>query len=346
MTFFWANLLWLVLVLPVVVFAYLLLLRRKHKAALRYANLGLVKVALATGPRFRRHVPPLLFFVALTLLVFAVSRPAAVITLPSQRTTIVLAMDVSGSMRANDVDPRRITAAQAAARDFIKDQPRNARLGLVAFSSSAMLMQAPTLDRDELLASIDRLQPQRFTAVGSGILVALKAIFPEAQFDLGVPYSRRDRRGVPLGQVRDAAPAPAAPAAPGSFKSAVIVLMSDGQTNTGADPIEAAHMAANRGVRVFTVGFGTTDGGVVEFEGRRVHVQLDEETLKEIANITRASYFHAGTEAALKEIYKTLTTQFVMETEKTEITGLLAGVAAIFAAAAAVCSMLWFGRIV
>ena len=346
MTFFWANMLWLGLVLPVLVLAYLVILRRKHKSALRYANLGLVKEAVTAGPRFRRHIPPLLFLFALAMLVLAIARPAAVVTLPSQRETIVLAMDVSGSMRARDVDPRRIAAAQAAARDFVKDQPSNARLGLVAFSSSAMLMQPPTLDRDEVLASIDRLQPQRFTAVGSGILVALKAIFPDAQFDLGVPYSRRDRRGVPLGEVRDAAPVPVAPVAPGSFKSAVIILMSDGQTNTGADPIEAARMAANRGIRVFTVGFGTADGGVVNFDGRRVHVQLDEATLKEIADITRATYFHAGSEADLKEIYKSLTTQFVMETEKTEVTGLFAGIAAIFAVAAAVFSLLWFGRIV
>src|SRR3954463_13974350 len=123
MTFFWMKMLWLALALPLVVAAYLYLLRRKNKAALRYANMGLVKEALTAGPRFRRHIPPILFFVALALLVIAVGRPAAVITLPSQRETIILAMDVSGSMRANDVDPRRITAAQAAAREFIKDQP-------------------------------------------------------------------------------------------------------------------------------------------------------------------------------------------------------------------------------
>src|SRR6185295_4777721 len=136
------------------------------------------------------------------------------------------------------------------------------------------------------------------------------------------------------------------PVAPGSFKSAVIVLMSDGQTNTGADPIEAARVAANRGVRVFTVGFGTDEGGTVDFEGRSVHVRLDEATLKEIADITRGTYYKAGSEAQLKEVYKTLSTQFVMETEKTEITAIFAGIAAFFAVSAALLSLLWFGRVV
>jgi Ca-activated chloride channel family protein len=276
------------------------------------------------------------------------ARPAAIVTLPSERETVILAMDVSGSMRASDVAPRRITAAQAAARDFVKDQPRAARVGLVAFSTSAMLMQAPTLNREEVIAAIDRLQPQRFTAVGSGILVSLKAIFPKADIDLDIPplgESRQaDLRGVPLGQARRRTE-PEAPIAPGSYKNAVIVLMSDGQTNTGADPVEAAHMAANRGVRIFTVGFGTEGGGIVDFEGRPVHVQLDEETLKTVADVTKGAYFRAGSAQQLKEIYRSLSSKFVMETQKTEITALFAALAGIAAIAAGALSVLWFGRI-
>jgi Ca-activated chloride channel family protein len=349
MTFFWANMLWLSGVLPLLILTYVILLRRKKKAAVRYASLGLVKEAMTPGRRLRRHIPPALLFLGLTALVIAVARPAAVITLPSQRAIIMLAMDVSGSMRATDVDPRRITAAQAAAKDFVNDQPMTARIGLVAFSSSAMVVQEPTQNHEELVAAIDRLQPQRFTAVGSGLLVSLKAIFPDLDFDLGSRYSSYEpRRGVPLGQAKDQEekkPEPP-PVVPGSFKSAVIVLMSDGQTNTGADPIEAARVAANRGVRVFTVGFGSEDGGNVDFEGRTVHVRLDEATLKEIADITRGTYYRAGTEAQLKEVYKTLSTQFVMETEKTEITALFAALAAAFVVTAGALSLLWFGRIV
>src|SRR6185436_10675211 len=133
--------------------------------------------------------------------------------------------------------------------------------------------------------------------------------------------------------------------APGSYKNAIIILMSDGSTNAGADPVEAARIAANKGVRVFTVGFGTESGGVVEFEGRTMQVRLDEETLKQVADITRGAYFKASTGADLKQIYKTLTTKLVMETQKTEIPGLFAGVAVVLTAVAALLSILWFGRL-
>src|SRR5213592_918618 len=155
----WPEMLWLLLMVPALVAAYFFLLRRKKEDALRYASLSMVKEAMGAGQRFRRHIPPLLFLVALIAMIVAIARPAAVVTLPSQHQTIILAMDVSGSMRATDVEPKRISAAQAAAKDFVKDQPRTARIGLVAFSTSAMLMQAPTLNRDEVTAAIERLQP-------------------------------------------------------------------------------------------------------------------------------------------------------------------------------------------
>lgn len=350
MTFYAANTLWFLSVLPLLVVAYVALLRRKKKTAVRYASLGLVKEALTPGRHIRRHVPAGLLFAALTVLVLASARPAAVITLPSQRAIVMLAMDISGSMRATDIDPRRITAAKAAAKDFVASQPATTRIGLVAFSSSAMMVQAPTQNHEELGVAIDRLQPQRYTAVGSGLLVALKGIFPEAEFDLGSASGfYEQRRGVPLGQGANASAdkkPQAAPVAPASFKSAVIVLMSDGQTNIGADPIEAAREAANHGVRVFTVGFGSENGGIVDFEGRSMRVRLDEATLKQIAEITHAAYYRAGTEAQLKDVYKTLSTQFVMETEQTEITALFAALAAALAVTGAVLSMLWFGRVV
>jgi Ca-activated chloride channel family protein len=359
MSFLATQMLWFLAAVPVLLAAYLLVLRYKNKVALRYASLDLVKRAAGPGNRIRRHIPPALFLIGLTLLLFAFARPAALVTLPSQRETIVLAMDISGSMRAADVAPKRITAAQAAARDFINEQPPGARIGLVAFSTSAMEMQAPTANREDLLAAVDRLEPQRFTAVGSGLLVALKSIFPDADIDLGGGYrgevgrgemgrgTRGGLGGVPLGQARETkTDMPSLPVAPGSYRNAIIILMSDGSTNTGADPLEAARMAANRGVRVFTVGFGTEGGGTVEFEGRTMQVRLDEETLKQVADITRGSYFRAGSGSELKEIYKTLTTKLVMETQKTEITALFAGAAVVFTLLAAVLSMLWFGRLV
>lgn len=357
MSFLAAQMLWFLAAVPMLAAAYVLVLRYRTKVALRYANLGLVKQAQGPGNRLRRHIPPVLFLLGLTFLIAAFARPAALVTLPSQRETIILSMDISGSMRANDVSPKRITAAQIAARDFISEQPPGARIGLVAFSTSAMEMQAPTLSREDLLAAVDRLEPQRFTAVGSGILVALKSIFPEADIDVGgfrgdmgrgrgdAGRQGRNLGGAPLGQAPKTEPEAPMPVQPGSYKNAIIILMSDGSTNAGADPIEAARIAANKGVRVFTVGFGTEGGGTVEFEGRTMQVRLDEDTLKQVADITRGSYFRASSGADLKQIYKTLTTKLVMETQKTEISALFAGAAVVLTAVAALLSMLWFGRL-
>ncbi len=349
MTFYWTNMLWFAGILPVLILVYILLLRRKNKAALRFASLGIVKEALTPGRRIRRHVPPVLMFLSLATLVFAMARPAAIVTLPSHQAIIMLSMDVSGSMRAGDINPTRITAAQAAAKDFVADQPDTAKVGIVAFSSSAMIVQAPTTDHEALNNAIDRLRVDRFTAVGSGLMMALKAIFPNLQTDFfgGRIYGQRrsELGGAPLGEAKtEEEQQIQAPVAPGSYKNAVVVLMSDGQTNIGFDPIEAARVAANRGVRVFTVGFGSDQGGNVDFEGRMVHVRLDEETLKEIADITRGSYYRAGSESELKKIYKTLSAQFVMEREKTEITAIFAAAAALFALLAGFFSVLWFGR--
>lgn len=343
MTLLAPNMLWLLLALPLAVATYIILLQRRTKTAVRYANLGMVKSAMGKGQRIRRHVPPALFLVAIALLLVSLTRPSALITLPSQRETIILALDVSGSMRANDVDPLRITAAQAAAREFVKDQPSSARIGVVAFSSNAMTIQQPTLNHDDVVAAIDSLKPQRFTAVGSAILVGLQSIFPGAIFD--PEANRRAQRAAALGeQPQPQEQTEFKPVAPGSYTSAVIILMTDGQTNVGADPVDAARIAAERGVRVFTVGFGSEKGGLVEFEGRSVYVKLDEATLKKVADITHASYYRAGTQAELSKIYKSLTTTLIMEKQKTELTAIFAGAAALMAVLAAVLSTLWIGR--
>lgn len=357
MTFYWPNMLWLAGILPVLILSYIWLLRRKNKAALRFASLGIVKEAMTPGRRFRRHIPPILMFVSVAVLVFAMARPAAVVTLPSNQAIIMLSMDVSGSMRANDINPTRISAAQAAARDFVAVQPKTAKVGIVAFSSAAMLVQAPTTNHDELNAAIEHLRVDRFTAVGSGLMVALHAVFPDVNADMFTAGRNAFRRcygygcgdsnsnGKPLGEGKgEEEQKPPPPVQAGSYKNAVIVLMSDGQTNMGADPIEAARIAANHGIRVFTVGFGSDQGGNVDFEGRTVHVRLDEETLKSIADITRGTYYKAGSESELKKVYKTLSTQFVMEREKTEITAIVTAIAALFAVLAGVLSILWFGR--
>ena len=174
MTWLWPEMLWLLVLVPAAVATYVVLLRRKKKSALRYASLSLIKEALGAGQRFRRHVPPLLFLMALTLLLVAIARPSAVVTLPSQHETVILAMDVSGSMRATDVKPNRLAAAQEAARAFVAEQPKTTRIGVVSFAATASVVQSPTHSREDILAAIERFALQRGTAVGSGILISLK----------------------------------------------------------------------------------------------------------------------------------------------------------------------------
>jgi Ca-activated chloride channel family protein len=336
MSFVWPSALWLLFLLPLLVLAYLAVLRRKKKYALRYASLQLVKEAMGKGVGLRRHVPPILFLAALALMIIAIARPQATVTLPSQHETIILAMDVSGSMRAADVEPNRLAASQAAAKSFIAEQPENVRIGIVAFAGTATVAQAPTRNKDELYAAIDRFQLQRATAIGSAILVSLATIFPNAGIDVAT-FSMEQRNGVQT-------PGPK-PVPPGSYNSALIILLTDGQRTTGPDSVAAARLAADHGVRVYTVGVGTVEGEVIGFEGWSMHVRLDEETLKTIADVTRGEYFYAGNAADLKKVYQTLNSKFVLEKQKTEITALFAAAAALLVVVSALLSLLWFNRI-
>jgi Ca-activated chloride channel family protein len=347
MDFLWPRMLWLLLVVPLMVATYVWLLGRR-KAAVRYASLGLVREALGSRSRLRRHVPPALLLLALIAALLASARPTAVITLPSQYQTIVLAIDVSLSMRANDVMPDRITAAQAAAKAFIADHPPRARIGIVAFGGSAQLVQKPTERTDDLIAAIDRFQLQRGTATGSALVVSLATLFPDEGIDVeSVVFGRGGRdanRGVPLDRAGRPEVSPPAPVRPGSYASGVIVLLSDGRRTTGPDPIEVAKMAADRGVRVFTVGFGTLEGATIGFEGWSAYVRLDEEALKAVASITRGEYYHASTATDLKKVYQDLNSRFVLERKDTEVTSLFSAAAALLAALAGVLSIAWFGR--
>jgi Ca-activated chloride channel family protein len=345
--------LWLLVLVPLVAAAYLLVLRRRKQSSVRYAGLALLREAMGAGQRVRRHVPPVLFLVAFTLMIVAIARPAAIVTLPSAHETIVMAMDVSGSMRATDVKPNRLEAAQAAAKAFVEDQPSTTRIGVVSFAATASVVQPPTNSREDIVAAIDRFQLQRGTAVGSGILVSLKTIFPEAEFDLRSWNPRRDAskdKGKGKAPLTDKASDKtdddkAKSVAPGSYASAAIILLTDGQTTTGPDPMEAAAMAAERGVRVYTVGVGTVAGEIIGAEGWSMRVRLDEDALKKIALITRGEYFFAGSAGELKKVYETLKSRMTLERKETEITALFAAAAAILALLSALLSLLWFNRI-
>jgi Ca-activated chloride channel family protein len=340
MSFLWPEMLWLYALLPLLVAAYFYALSRKKKLALRYASLTLVRDALGKGQAWRRHVPPALFLLALATMIFAIARPQAVVTLPSQHEMIILAMDVSGSMRATDVEPNRLVAAQNAAKAFIAQTPENVMIGVVAFAGTATVAQAPTRNRDDVVAAIDRFQLQRATAIGSAIIVSLATIFPNDGYDVAAFMygAENEQRNKPPRPGQRIVP-------PGSYNNAVIILLTDGQRTTGPDSVAAARLAADRGVRIYTVGIGTVDGKIVGFEGWSMHVRLDEETLKTIADVTRGEYFYAGNAVDLKKVYETLRTKLVLETRKTEITALFSAAAALLALVSGFLSMLWFNRI-
>ncbi len=341
----WPQMLWLLLSLPALAGLYVWLLRRKKRALLQHSSLALIREALAGSQQGRRHLPPLLFLFAIGLMIAAVSRPTAILTLPAQHETIVLAMDVSGSMRAVDVQPNRLAASQAAAKAFVSDQPRDVRIGVVSFAATASVVQYPTQSREDVLNAIDRFQLQRGTAIGSGIIVSLATLFPDAGIDvsgliLGGGPSRRSFGPPRKDEKKQFTPVPA-----GSYNNGAIILLTDGQRTTGPDALVAAKMAAERGVRVFTVGIGTTKGETIGFEGWSMRVKLDEDTLKQVANITQGTYFYAGTANDLKKVYETLNTRFSLEKKETEISALFAAGAALFALLAAALSLLWFNRI-
>lgn len=334
-TFLSPEWLWLLVLLLPLPALYVLALRRRATDALRFSDMDRVREAAAGRRAWRRHVPPALLFLALAAMLLAIARPSTVLTLPYQRATVVLAIDISGSMRAADILPDRITVAKEAARTFVAEQPRTTRVGLVAFSTSAMIAAEPTVVRDDVLAAIDDLRPQRFTAAGSGIVAALQAIFPEESLDVSNLSTVRGEWAMPSldepepddASGSDGTAGTRRPVPPGSNAAAIIVLLSDGRTNTGVAPLDAARMAADLGVRVFTVGFGTLAGGTFDFGGGSMRTQLDEETLRGIAEISGGAYFLAKSADDLRKAYESLTTQFVAETRRTEVTALAAALA-------------------
>lgn len=351
MNFLWPELLWLLLALPMLVLLYAWLLTRRKQTTLRYTSLSLIRQAAGRGPGWRRHLPPLLMLLAIAAMLIATARPVAIVKLPSEQETIILAMDVSGSMRAADVQPNRLVAAQEAAKAFVADLPRSVRVGIVSFAGTAAVVQPPTHNRADVVAAIDRFQLQRGTAIGSGIVLSLATLFPDAGIDLSQVTGARPMPpdNTPLGQARDGRGDPPAPeftpVAPGSYGSGAIILLTDGQRTTGPDPIESARMAADRGVKVYSVGIGTRDGDSISFEGWTMRVKLDEDTLKSISTMTMGEYFYAGTAADLKKVYQSLSTRLVVEQKETEISGLFAGAAALLVLLSAGLSVAWFGRI-
>ncbi len=345
MSFVWPTLLWLLVLLPLLVLLYLWLLKRRRRTTVRLASVQVARLAVGKGPGWRRHVPPLLMLAALAALLLAVARPTATITLPLAERTIMLAMDVSGSMRAEDVKPNRLVASQEAAKTFVKSLPREVRVGVVSFAGTAAVVQAPTQSRDDVIAAIDRFQLQRGTATGSGVILSLATLFPDHGIEIQHVTGQRNFPGKPLGKDSKDDKPKFTPVQPGSYSSAAIIMLTDGQRTTGPDPLDAAKMAAERGVRVYTVGMGTTSGEIIGFEGWSMRVRLDEETLKNISVLTHGEYFYAGTAEDLKKVYESLSSRMVVERKETEISALFAAAGALLAMLAAGLSVWWFGRV-
>jgi Ca-activated chloride channel family protein len=334
MEFTWPQMLWGLLLIPALVVGYVLLQRRRQRYVIRYASLSLVKDALGRGPGWRRHVPPALFLLSLAVMLFALARPVWYVTLPAEEGTVILTMDVSGSMRAGDVQPTRLEAAKAAARAFVEKQPPGVKIGVVGFSDNAFLIQAPTNEKAAVTAAIDRLVPQRGTAIGSALLTSLDAIFQTS-----------DSEGDQSGQASSQPTPTPAPLPKGVYVPAIVVLLSDGQSNRGPRPLDVVDRLAARGVRVYTIGLGSTQGAILQNFGRSMRVQLDEPTLQAIAQATDGKYYNASNTTDLQSIYKNLNTQLVFRKQQTEITALFTGAALVLALAAAALSLLWFSRI-
>jgi Ca-activated chloride channel family protein len=349
MTFLWIGLLGAIVIVPAIVALYLWSLRRRRPVAARYSSLSLIRDALPGASRLRRHLPFALFVAAVTALVLALGRPAMVLSVPSNQTTIILAMDVSGSMCSTDIQPTRLQAAEDAAVAFITSQGADTQIGIVAFSGFAAVVQPPTSDQPALIDAIRSLTTGRRTGIGSGILAAIDAI---AEVDPNV--ARSVLPGRPGTEP--------APVVPGAYAPDIIVLLTDGANNTGPEPVEAARQALDRGLRVYTIGFGSQDGGSLDpvcrrqflgnepgaafgggggFGGSGFPRGIDEPTLQAVANVTGGTYYPADTADELEHVFAGLPTTLITKHEVVEVSAGFVGLGGLLAALALLLGRAW-----
>lgn len=350
MMFLWHHALWLLLALPAIAGTYLLLRRRRKDQALRYAGLAGMRAETGRTPRWRTHLPAALMLVALTALLVSVARPVWVSTTPGEQGTVILLMDVSLSMAASDVEPTRLAAARAAAHAFAAAQPKDVHIGVIAFGGHADVVQLPTADRKAVAAALDRLELQRFTAIGSGLMAAILTLVPSAEigddYDIFGTGRQPPPSGIiPLEKTRKGKPVPRKAVAPGSYLSVAVILVSDGLGTMGISPQKAAKMAADLGIRVYTVGVGTLYGGVANIEGwPPIHAEFDDATLIEIADITRGEYFLARKADKVSAIYEKLGRRVVLQRMEREVTVLLIALGMVLSLASTALSLSSSGR--
>jgi len=359
MTILWPWFLLLLLVIPAAVAIYIWILRRKRRFAVRYSSLSLIREALPKHALWRRHVPFALFLLGIASLITAMARPVAEVQVPLSRTTIMLALDVSRSMCATDVPPNRLTVAQEAMLAFIDDQVEGTQIGLVAFANLAEIIVPPTRDKGVLKDAVANISTSIGTAIGSATLKSIDAI---AEVNPNVAPS-----GLDLSSETEQP----AQAGDESYQPDIIVLLTDGANTRGANPIDAARQAADRGVRVYTIGFGTLDpgrtvcsrqqlgsdvfsggfggggfgggfgGGGSGSGGYPRYLLLDEPTLREVADLTGGDYFRAENADQLLNVFLDLPTQITLQTESTEISVLFSALGALFATVAVGLSLVW-----
>jgi Ca-activated chloride channel homolog len=373
MSFTWPLAFLLLLVVPLLLGAHWLMRRRKRKGAVRFSSVALIRSAMPKRPSWKRHLPVALFLLGLSGLGVASARPQGSVTVPVGRTSIILALDVSGSMCATDVLPNRLTVAQAAAREFIKAQPSGTRIGIVAFAGFAELIVPPTTAKNDLLHAIDGLTTARGTTIGSAILKSIDAIsavnpdVPPVAADIGNNIESFDPRSfgadpaTPEVVVPDSVPPPK-----DGYIPDIVVVLTDGANTRGITPVEAAKQAVSRRIRVYTIGFGTTNptsmsctadqlgGRVGDFggfggggagggggpRGGRFLV-ADDPTLRAVASMTGAAFYKAEDANQLKGVFAKLPKDVQLQRRKVELSAAFVGLGAVLAAVGMVLSMLW-----
>ncbi|MDH3675817.1 MAG: VWA domain-containing protein [Anaerolineae bacterium] len=344
MILLWPWFLPLLLLIPLIIAIYVWMLRRKRRFAVRYSSLSLIREAMPKSSRLRRHLPFTLFLLGLASLITAMSRPITVVEVPNNRATIILALDISGSMCATDILPNRLTAAQNSAISFIKAQAETTRIGIIVFANTAHLIVPPTQNADILEAAVANLVTARWTAIGRAILTAVNTI---AEFNPAVPPSTVNPATfvAPGGIPRQA----------GEYVPDTIVLLTDGSNSRGIAPQEAAQVAAERGIRVYTIGFGTQGsaptGCTRQQAGNRFERMggggggfrrgIDEPTLQKVAEITGGKYFKAESADELQEVFLDLPTYTITQQEKMEISVVFTAIGTVLTALAIGLSLIW-----
>jgi Ca-activated chloride channel family protein len=328
MSFLWPLSFLCLFLVPLLILYYRRLLAQRRQTAVTLGTLGIVQNRSGQELGRRRHIPPAIFLLGLVLIIIGLARPEMAVSLPRVEGTVILAFDVSNSMLAGDLEPTRIEAAKAAARTFVENQPGTVLVGVVAFSNGGLVVQPPTDNQADVLATIERLTPQGGTSLGQGIFTSLSAIagepvtLDEAALEEGIPR-------LELGEIG----------------SAVIVLLTDGENTGPPEPLQVAQVAAEAGVRIYPIGIGSSEGAILEVDGFSILTQLHEIPLQEIAGLTNGTYYHAEDEAALQEIYENIDLRLVVRGEKMEVTAIFAAIGLLVWLVGGALSMWWLGRV-